>query len=139
MLALTTEGAADFGKEVDSSLLAAHVARRLRDLDANEIDVRPHLVTFKGGVFRLVANWSVLVNFGLGDLTVEPDSHEIRYRSSYQQPVICSAIIFAVICLCTLIFSVIHGTFPSTWTVLAMFLAWPLPRFYQRQHWGVAI
>ena len=64
MPTLMTTGAIDNGSEIDSSLLAAHVAAQLRDLDANEVDVRPNRVMFKGGDFRYVTSWNILVTFG---------------------------------------------------------------------------
>jgi len=119
-----TTGAVDFGKEIDSSLLAAHVAARLRDIDANEVDVRPHRVTFKGGFFRFVTNWNILVNFGFGDLEVDPDSHEVRYRLSYRQLVIYSAIMFVVLCVFLLAFSGTRGMVSGIWTMLGLLLMW---------------
>ena len=117
-------GAVDFGKEVDSSLLAAHVAARLRDVDANEVDVRPNRVTFKGGFFRFVTNWNILVSFGFGDIVVDHDTHEIRYRLSYRQLVIYSAIMFGVMCLFLLTFSGTQGMISGIWTILGLLLIW---------------
>jgi len=113
-------GAVDFGNEVDSSLLAAHVAARLRDVDAKEVDVRPNRVTFEGGFFRFVTNWNILVNFGFGDLTVDPSTHEIRYRLSYRQLVIFSAIMFGVIC----VFLGTRGMISGIWTMLGLLMMW---------------
>jgi hypothetical protein len=122
MPALTTTGAVDFGKEIDSSTLAAHVAARLRDVNANDVEVRPNRVTFKGGFFRFVTNWNILVSFGFGDLVVDPDTHEIRYRLSYRQLVIYSAIIFGVMCVFLLSFSGAHGMISGIWTMLGLLL-----------------
>src|ERR1700683_3421811 len=121
---LMTTGTVDFGKEVDSSLLAAHIAARLRGVDANDVDARPNSVTFKAGVFRFVTNWNILVSFGFGDLVVDPQTHEIHYRLSYRQLVICSAIMFAVTCLCLLTFSRVPGIFSACWTILGLLLMW---------------
>ena len=45
-------------------------------------EVRNNRVTFRGGVFRFVTNWNILVNFGFGDLAVDSDAREIHYRLS---------------------------------------------------------
>jgi hypothetical protein len=124
MPTLMTTGAVDFGKEIDSSLLAVHLAVRLRDVDANEIEVRPNHVTFRGGIFRFVTNWNILVSFGFGDFAVDSNTDEIRYRLSYRQLVICSAIMFGVMCLCLLTFSGTQGIISGTWTILGLLLMW---------------
>jgi hypothetical protein len=117
-------GAVDFGKDVDSSLLAAHLAVRLREVDASEVEVRNNRVTFSGGIFRFVTNWNILVSFGFGDLTVDSDTSEIRYRLSYRQLVIASAAMFVVMCVFLLAFSGTQGIISGTWTIFALLLMW---------------
>jgi hypothetical protein len=119
-----TTGAVEFSKEIDACLLAAHLAVRLRDVDANEVDVRNNRVKFRGGVFRFVTNWNILVNFGFGDLAVDSDACEIHYRLSYRQLVIISAIMFVVMCIFLLTFSGTKGIISGTWTILGLLLMW---------------
>jgi hypothetical protein len=87
-----THGSVGFDDEVDSSSLPSHLARCLRDVDANAIEIDGNTVRFKGGIFRLVTNWNVLVPFGFGDLTINSEPREVCYRLSYQQSVVCLAI-----------------------------------------------
>ena len=124
MPALTKTGAVDFNEGIDPSLLANHLAGWLRDVDANEVEVRPNHVTFKGGVFRFVTNWNVLVSFGFGDLAVDANTHEIRYCLSCRQLVICSAVMFGVTCICILSFSGVQGVISGAWTILELLLLW---------------
>jgi len=79
MPTLTKTGTVDFDHEIDSSLLPAHLAGCLRDVDANAVQVRDNRVTFRGGFFRLVTNWNVLVSFRFGDLAVDSDTCEVRH------------------------------------------------------------
>jgi hypothetical protein len=98
-------GTVDFDREVDSSLLPAHLAGCLRSVDADAVEVTDNLVTFKGGVFRFVTNWNVLVPFGFGDLTVNSETREIRYRLSYRQLAVFSTIIVGIAAALVLAFS----------------------------------
>jgi len=121
---LVTSGAVNFDNEIDSSLLAAHVASQLRDLDANEVDVRPNRVMFKGGYFRFVTSWNILVTFGFGDLVIDPEVHEIRYSLSYRQLVTFSAIMFGAMCIFLLTASRAQGMISGIWTLLGLLLMW---------------
>jgi hypothetical protein len=89
-------GLVDFDRDVDSSLLPARLAGCLRGVDADEVEITDNRVTFEGGIFRFVTNWNVLVPFGFGDLTVCPETRQVRYRLSYRQLVIFSATMIGV-------------------------------------------
>src|ERR1700685_2514732 len=133
---LMTTGTVDFGKEVDSSLLAAHIAARLRGVDANDVDARPNSVTFKAGVFRFVTNWNILVSFGFGDLVVDPQTHEIHYR--LELPATRHLLGDYVCCHVPLLVDL----FPRTRNILSVLddtrtaFDVVLYRLYQRSPWG---
>jgi hypothetical protein len=85
-------GSVNFDPGVDPSSLPSYLADCLNNVDARAVEVRGNRVTFEGGMFRFVMNWNVLVPFGFGDLTVNPETHEVRYCLSYRQFVISSII-----------------------------------------------
>jgi hypothetical protein len=85
MAVLMKTGSVAIDHEIDPTLLPAHLAECLRGVDASAVEVSGNRVTFKGGVFRFVTNWNVLVPFGFGDLTVDSQSGEVRYRLSCRQ------------------------------------------------------
>jgi hypothetical protein len=89
-------GAVDFDREIDPSQLPAHLASCLRSVDADAVEVRDNRVTFRGGIFRFVTNWNVLVAFGFGDLTVDSESRKVRYCLSYRQLVLFTVIMAGV-------------------------------------------
>lgn len=109
MLSLTTTGTVDFDQEVDSSLLPAHLAGCLRNVDADVVEVRGNRVTFKGGMFRFVTNWNVLVPFGFGALAINSETREIRYCLSYRQLIIFSTTVAVVAAALVLTFSGLRG------------------------------
>jgi hypothetical protein len=74
-----------FEGDIDQTMLAAHLADCLRQVDARMIEIDQNRVSFKGGAFRLVNNWNVLVPFGFGDLTINTTSRHISYRLSFRQ------------------------------------------------------
>jgi hypothetical protein len=84
----TYRGSVPVVPDVDSARLPEHLAARLRDVRAYGVQIEGTRIRFKGGIFRLVTNWNVLVPFGAGELTVEPARNEIRYALSFRQLVI---------------------------------------------------
>jgi hypothetical protein len=95
-------GALEFGPGVDVSLLPAHLAACLKNARASAVDINACEVSFKGGIFRLVGNWNVLVPFGSGTLTVDPVAKIVRYGLNSTQLV----------------------TIVSAFTALAVILSW---------------
>jgi len=132
---LTWSGSVRFDPEVDASLLAPHLGRCLRDVDANDVQVDGETVSFEGGLFRFVTSWNVLVPFGFGDLRVESEAREVRYNLSYRQSIVCSAPCWGVLGSLMLSFGVrgIPGGvlgFTALWSVVALIgLAIGLARF----------
>ena len=88
MLSLTRTGTLSFDAEIDSAALPAHLADSLRDADASTVEIQGNCVTFTRRMFRFVSNWNVLVPFESGDLTVDADARQIRYRVSIRQLVL---------------------------------------------------
>ena len=83
----------NFEPDVDLSALPPHLAAWLNNVHAKEVEVRGNRVTFKKvwmGSYRSGAS------FGLGDLTVHPESREVRYCLSYGRLVIFSIIAFGI-------------------------------------------
>jgi hypothetical protein len=120
MQALRKTGAVDFDREIDASLLPAHLASCLRDVDADAVQVKDNRVTFRAGIFRFVTNWNVLVAFGFGDLTVDSVTCKVRYCLSYRQLVIFTLIMAGVTAATILILGSLHGMSQSMLTVLPL-------------------
>jgi hypothetical protein len=92
MLSLVEIGTVNFGPDVDPSSLPLHLAAWLNNVHAKEVEIRGNRVTFKKvwmGSYRGVS-------FGFGDLTVNPESREVRYCLSYRGLVISSIITFGI-------------------------------------------
>ncbi len=123
---LIETGAVDFDEEVNSSLLPSHLAGCLRSVDADAVEVADNLVTFRGGIFRVVTNWNVLVPFGFGDLTVDSEAREIRYRLSYRQLAIFSTAIVGIVAALVLTFSSFRRSYGA---ILALSLMWFVAAF----------
>jgi hypothetical protein len=120
MPTLMKTGTVDFDNEIDPSLLPAHLGGCLRSVDADEVRVKDECVTFRGGIFRFVTNWNVLVAFGFGDLTVDSESRKVRYCLSYRQLIIFTAIMAAVTAATILILGNLQGMSLSLLTVLPL-------------------
>jgi hypothetical protein len=93
MPSLVEIGTVNFEPDVDPSSLPLHLAAGLNNVHAKEVEVRGNRVTFKRvrmGSYRSGAS------FGFGDLTVNPESREVRYCLSYRRLVIFSIITFGI-------------------------------------------
>ena len=119
---LMKSGKVDFDHEIDASLLPAHLAKCLRSVDADAVEITNNRVTFKGGVFRFVTNWNVLVSFGFGDVTVDSETREVAYGLSYQQLVIFYATIVGLSAGLILAFGGIRGL-PKVILTLLLFVS----------------
>src|SRR5580693_8994219 len=75
----------NFGDEVNAAALPTYLADCLRGVEARGVVIEANRVLFRGGVFRLVGNWNVLCPFGFGDLAVDANLRQIRYRLSFRQ------------------------------------------------------
>ena len=85
---LTRTGIIPFDSDLDPAALPRHLADSLEQADASTVEIQGNCVAFTAGVFRLVGNWNVLVPFGSGDLTVNADFRQVRYRVSIRQLVL---------------------------------------------------
>jgi hypothetical protein len=93
MPSLAEIGSVNFEPDVDPSSLPLHLAAWLNSVHAKEVEVRGNRVTFK----RVrVGSYRSRVSFGFGDLTVSPESREVRYCLSYRGLVISSIITFGI-------------------------------------------
>jgi hypothetical protein len=88
MLSLTRTGTLSFGAEIDSAALPAHLADSLRDADASTVEIQGNRVTFTCQMFRFVSNWNVLAPFDSGDLTVDADARQVRFRVNIRRLVL---------------------------------------------------
>jgi len=93
---LMISGSVGFAQEIDPSLLPKHLAECMRSVDADAVEITNNRVTFKGGVFRFVTNWNVLVPFGFGDVTVDPETRAVVYGLSYRQLAIFYVILISI-------------------------------------------
>jgi hypothetical protein len=88
MFSLVRTGTLSLDADIDVSALPTHLAECLRGVDAKKVEIQGNCVAFRGGMFRLVGKWNVLVPFESGDLTVEASGCQIRYRLSVRQLVV---------------------------------------------------
>jgi hypothetical protein len=79
MLSLICTGTFEFDDGVDKAALLAHLAEQLRKLDARAIRISRDAVSFRGGFFRGVNNWNILIPFGHGELIVDNAKPEVYY------------------------------------------------------------
>jgi hypothetical protein len=93
MPSLVEIGTVNFEPDVDPSSLPLHLAAWLNNVQAKEVEVRGNRVTFKK---VWMGSYRSGVSFGLGDLTVNPESRELRYCLSYRRLVISSIITFGI-------------------------------------------
>jgi hypothetical protein len=96
---LTYSGSFEFDEGVDKAALILHLAECLRKLNAHDIRPSQVSVSFRGGVFRGVSNWNILIPFERGELMVDETAHEVRYRLSFHHLVFFAAIFFGFGCL----------------------------------------
>jgi hypothetical protein len=79
-----------FGDDLDPSALPAYFASVFQSVDARDVKVCGDSVEFKGGMFRLVGSWNILVPFGSGIVTIHPDIRQVQYQGS------CHHLVFVV-------------------------------------------
>jgi len=93
MPSLVEIGTVTFEPDVDPSSLPFHLAAWLNNVHAKKVEVRGNRVTFK----RVrMGSYRSRVSFGFGDLTVNPESREVRYCLSYRGLVISSIVTFGI-------------------------------------------
>jgi hypothetical protein len=83
----------------DVPLLLQHLADCLRAVEARDIRVTEDAVYFKGGAFRMVTNWNVLVPFDAGRFTVSDGGQIVMYTMSYRQLLVISALMSGAMAL----------------------------------------
>ncbi len=91
---LRIEGSLHIGLMPAETLLP-YLCDRLREVKARRITVTDHAVSFRGGMFRFVGKWNVLVPFGHGELMVDEQKRELRYRLSIRQMVLLVTFVVA--------------------------------------------
>ena len=131
---LICTGSFDYDDGVNKTVLLAHLAEKLRSVNAASIRVSSNAVSFTGGLFRGVNNWNILIPFGRGELIADDAKHEIHYRLNVRQLVYSVGIMFAFASVT--MFSVIRDD-PAMLLVFALGCLWliggnlliGLPRF----------
>jgi hypothetical protein len=87
-----------FDSSVDLAMLPAHLADRLRQINARTVEADQNRVSFTGGLFGSGGNrWDVLIPFGFGDLTVDSNTRELRYSLSFRQLVVVATIMVGIL------------------------------------------
>ena len=79
----------DFDEDVDPSALPDHLAKCLEEVSASTVEVSDNRVAFTAGWFRFVSNLNVLNAMGKGEITIDAGNHEVEYRLSLRQLVVC--------------------------------------------------
>jgi hypothetical protein len=127
-----------YDARLDTVGLVAHIASRLRGVEARDVRVIGNRVLFKGGIFRWVSNTNVLVPFGHGEIEVDKQNHAIHYRLSYRQLLITTTAITGGIAVVFLSFALALSVFdPKMLLVVLLMWVWTvggnlligLPRF----------
>jgi|HubBroStandDraft_6_1064221.scaffolds.fasta_scaffold774813_1 hypothetical protein len=130
-----------FTGEIDQGMLAAHLAECLRQINARTVRIDREFVSFTGGIFGDGSKWDVLIPFGFGDLTIDSNSHQLRYRLSFRQLFAVTAVLAAIIVALTSYWSrwsdgLIVGIIGWVWLVgLSLFIG--LPRFKKFVHGAI--
>jgi hypothetical protein len=99
MSAFTRTGSLQFGDDLDPFALPAYLTGVLQKVDAREVKVYGDRVEFKGGIFRLVSSWNILVPFGSGIVTIRSDIRQIAYQLSCLQLVCVATIAVGIMSL----------------------------------------
>ena len=94
---LTYSGSVDFDSAIDSAALPMHLRDCLLQEHASSVELRGNRVEFTAGLFRMVGSWNVLVPFGSGDLTVDPEHRQVRYSLSARQFVLLGTVMVSLI------------------------------------------
>lgn len=124
--------------EVDQRMLPAHLADCLRQINARTVKIDKDLVSFTGGVFGAGGRGDILIPFGFGDLTIDSNSRQLRYRLSFRQLFIGTTVLVAFIVGLTSYWyrwwdGLIVGIIGWVWLVgLNLFIG--LPRFRKFVH-----
>jgi hypothetical protein len=119
-------GTIHVGEDLQSSALMPHLAECLRRARARDVTVDGNRIAFKGGLFRPVSNWNVLVPFGTGELEFLPTTREVRYRLSLAQLIVAATVtigFLAVLMFC-LPQSEGSGSPPAGFVPVALALLW---------------
>jgi hypothetical protein len=90
-------GTFSFDEQVDVAVLPEHIAACLSRVHAREIQINSNCISFSGGLFRLVSNWNVLVQFERGELTINPHDRRLHYRLGVRQLILVGTILSALI------------------------------------------
>ena len=88
-----------FDSDRTAAELASHLAECLRHVNARQVIVDGNRVTFRGGMFRFVSNWNVLVAFGSGEIRVDPENRQIEYRLNAAQLITVVTIMISIMAL----------------------------------------
>jgi hypothetical protein len=88
----------NFDSAIDVAMLPTHLADRLRQINARKVQVNQNRVSFAGGLFGPGGNrWDVLIPFGFGDLTVDSNTRQLRYRLSFRQLIVVATIMVGIL------------------------------------------
>jgi hypothetical protein len=102
---------------VDLAKPPAHLAVRLQQIKAGTVEVNQNHVSFTGGLFGSGRNrWDILIPFGFGDLTVESNTRQLKYRLSFRQLFVAG----------TIMVGILTGFFYFAWHSLGGLLAAPI-------------
>jgi len=104
----------NFEPDVDPSSLPPHLAAWLNNVHAKEVEVCGNRVTFKK---VWMGSSRSGVSFGFGDLTVNPESREVRYCLSYRRLLISSIVTFGVAAIFLFVSPGFAGFRSSKWII----------------------
>ncbi|MFO7908095.1 MAG: hypothetical protein R6U98_35970 [Pirellulaceae bacterium] len=111
---------------METSRLAAHLAECLRGVHARRVTVDGNRVLFRGGLFRFVDRWNVLVPFGAGELHIDTAARVVHYRLSFAQLMITVTLLVGFLG-CLMFFLPLPegaGTFPPSLVAAFCAFAW---------------
>ncbi len=90
-------GVVGYDRGVDSEKLVLHLADGLRNASAYDVQIQGTLITFRGGVLRLVSNWNVLGPFGSGEIEVDPKLRIMRFRLNFTELLIAATVLVILV------------------------------------------
>jgi len=91
------KGTLTFDRDIDAAMLPNHLAESLRHINAQRVNVNHNRISFAGGIVGSRSKWDILLPFGFGDLTVDSDARQLRYRLSFRQLVVSATLMAGIL------------------------------------------
>lgn len=104
-------------QDEDVNFVLNTVEQELTAVRATNVSRTANRVTFKGGIFRFVSNWNLLVPIGYGEIEVLPDC--VKYTFSCVQMLIGTTVM-----VCVMGAFILYSAPVSTFSLIAPVIIW---------------